>query len=61
MRIDYFLIKIKYLDEIFSGTLQIAPIKPDYDKPNPKVGISCIRFSSDNRFMFTRNGEAKSK
>ena len=36
--------------------MQIAAIKPDFDKPNPKVGVSCIQFSYDNRFMFTRNG-----
>lgn len=41
--------------EIFSGTLQIAAIKPDLDKPNPKIGISAIQFSCDNRFMLTRN------
>ena len=41
--------------EIFSGSLQIAAIKPDLDKPNPKMGVSCIQFSCDNRFMFTRN------
>lgn len=41
--------------EIFSGTLQIAAIKPDLDKPNPKIGVSSILFSCDNRFMLTRN------
>ena len=39
--------------------MQIAAIKPDLDKPNPKIGISTIQFSSDNRFMFSRNGEIK--
>ena len=42
-------------DEIFNGTLQIAAIKPDLDKPNPKMGVSSIQFSGDNRFMLTRN------
>ena len=42
-------------DEIFSGNLQIAAIKPDLDKPSPKIGVSCIEFSHDNRFMYTRN------
>ena len=41
--------------EIFSGSLQIAAIKPDLDKPNPKMGVSCVEFSCDNRFMFSRN------
>ena len=42
-------------DEIFNGTLQIAAIKPDLDKPNPKIGVSSIQFSHDNKYMFTRN------
>ena len=46
-----------FQDEIFSGTLQIAAIKPDLDKPNPKIGINAIQFSCDNRFMATRNGK----
>ncbi len=41
--------------EIFSGSLQIAAIKPDLDKPNPKMGVSSIQFSCDNRFMYSRN------
>lgn len=41
--------------EIFNGTLQIAAIKPDLDKPNPKIGVSSIQFSHDNKYMFTRN------
>lgn len=43
------------LDEIFSGTLQIAAIKPDLDKPNPKLGVSLVEFSPDNRYMFSKN------
>lgn len=41
--------------EIYSGSLQIAAIKPDLDKPNPKIGVSSILFSCDNRFMLSRN------
>jgi len=41
--------------EIFSGSLQIAAIKPDLDKPNPKMGVSCVEFSCDNRYMYSRN------
>ncbi|RNA02747.1 WD repeat-containing WRAP73-like [Brachionus plicatilis] len=41
--------------EVYNGNLQIAAIKPDLDKPNPKMGISSIQFSCDNRFMLTRN------
>jgi hypothetical protein len=37
--------------------MQIVAIKPDYDKPNPKVGVSSIQFSMDNRYAYTRNGQ----
>ena len=36
--------------------MQITAIKPDFDKPNPKDGVSYIHFSCDNRFMLTKNG-----
>lgn len=52
MKVNYF----NLIDEIYSGTLQIAAIKPDLDKPNPKIGVSSIQFSADNRFMLSRNG-----
>jgi hypothetical protein len=55
--IYFVLLNFSFPDEIFTGTMQIAGIKPDFDKPNPKVGVSCIQFSSDNRYMFTRNGK----
>lgn len=48
-----------FLDEVFSGTLQIAAIKPDLDKPNPKLGVSMVEFSADNRYMFSKNGSYK--
>ncbi len=45
-----------FKDEIFAGTMQIAAIKPDFDKANPRVGVSSMQFSPDNRYMFSRNG-----
>ncbi len=36
--------------------MQIAAIKPDFDKANPRVGVSSMQFSPDNRYMFSRNG-----
>lgn len=35
--------------------VQIASVKPDPSKANPKVGIKSILFSSDNRYMATQN------
>lgn len=44
------------IDELFNGALQIAAIKPDLDKPNPKLGVSLIEFSPDNQYMYSKNG-----
>jgi len=41
--------------ELFNGALQIAAIKPDLDKPNPKLGVSLIEFSPDNQYMYSKN------
>ena len=35
-------IESKYI--IYHGTLQIAPIKPDLDRANPRLGVSSIEF-----------------
>ena len=43
----------KYI--IYNGTLQISPIKPDLDRPNPRLGISSIEFSSSGRYVSTIN------
>ena len=44
-------------DEIVSGNVQIPAIKPDLSKANPKLGISVASFSSNCRYMFTKNGK----
>jgi WD40 repeat protein len=46
-------IESKYI--IYDGTLQIAPIKPDLDRPNPRLGVSSMEFSSSGRYLSTIN------
>lgn len=44
-------IESKY--SIYNGTLQIAPIKPDLDRANPRLGVSTVEFSSSGRYLST--------
>ncbi|CAF5082655.1 unnamed protein product, partial [Rotaria socialis] len=46
-------IESKYI--IYNGTLQIAPIKPDLDRANPRLGVSCIEYSCSGRYVATIN------
>ena len=46
-------IESKYV--IYNGTLQIAPIKPDLDRANPRLGVSSIEFSASGRYLSTIN------
>ena len=39
----------KYI--IYNGTLQIAPIKPDLDRANPRLGVSSIEYSFSGRYL----------
>jgi hypothetical protein len=41
--------------EIVSGSVQLPSVKPDLSKANPKLGISLVNFSTNCRFMFTKN------
>uniref|UniRef100_A0AAY5KIF1 WD repeat containing, antisense to TP73 n=1 Tax=Esox lucius TaxID=8010 RepID=A0AAY5KIF1_ESOLU len=34
---------------------QLPVIKPDLDRANPKIGVSSMAFSSDNRYLATKN------
>uniref|UniRef100_A0A3P9L0E9 WD repeat containing, antisense to TP73 n=1 Tax=Oryzias latipes TaxID=8090 RepID=A0A3P9L0E9_ORYLA len=36
--------------------VQIPVVKPDPDRANPKVGVSALAFSSDSRYIATKNG-----
>uniref|UniRef100_A0A8B9HQF0 WD repeat containing, antisense to TP73 n=1 Tax=Astyanax mexicanus TaxID=7994 RepID=A0A8B9HQF0_ASTMX len=42
--------------EITSLPVQVPVVKPDTDRANPKIGISTIAFSADNRYLATKNG-----
>uniref|UniRef100_A0AAR2IYE0 Anaphase-promoting complex subunit 4 WD40 domain-containing protein n=1 Tax=Pygocentrus nattereri TaxID=42514 RepID=A0AAR2IYE0_PYGNA len=48
---------IHYLisDEIASLPVQVTVVKPDLDRANPKIGISAVAFSADNRYLATKN------
>lgn len=39
--------------------VQIPVLKPDPDKANPKIGISLLAFSADNKYLATKNGESQ--
>ncbi|KAG7227022.1 hypothetical protein INR49_022369 [Caranx melampygus] len=41
--------------EICSLPVQIPVVKPDPDRANPKIGVSTLAFSSDGRFLATKN------
>ncbi|TRY99424.1 hypothetical protein DNTS_022984 [Danionella cerebrum] len=48
--------KCEYLqDEISPLPAQLLVIKPDPDRANPKIGISAMAFSADNRYLATKN------
>jgi hypothetical protein len=44
------------LDEVKEAPVQIPLVKPDPEKPNPKMGVGHVSFSNDCRFMATKNG-----
>ncbi|CAF1213353.1 unnamed protein product [Rotaria sp. Silwood1] len=46
-------VESKYI--IYNGTLQIAPIKPDLDRANPRLGVSSIEYSCSGRYLSTIN------
>jgi WD40 repeat protein len=46
-------IESKYV--IYTGILRIAPVKPDLDRANPRLGVSSIEFSSSGRYLSTIN------
>uniref|UniRef100_A0A8C2WNL5 WD repeat containing, antisense to TP73 n=1 Tax=Cyclopterus lumpus TaxID=8103 RepID=A0A8C2WNL5_CYCLU len=42
--------------EICPSPVQIPVVKPDPDRANPKIGVSSLAFSSDSRYLATKNG-----
>uniref|UniRef100_H2UM70 WD repeat containing, antisense to TP73 n=1 Tax=Takifugu rubripes TaxID=31033 RepID=H2UM70_TAKRU len=41
--------------EINPLPVQIPVVKPDQDRANPKIGVSALAFSSDSRYLATKN------
>ncbi|KAF3696719.1 WD repeat-containing protein WRAP73 [Channa argus] len=41
--------------EISPLPVQIPVVKPDLDRANPKIGVSTLAFSSDSRYLATKN------
>ncbi|XP_039612031.1 WD repeat-containing protein WRAP73 isoform X1 [Polypterus senegalus] len=41
--------------EVSSLPAQVPVIRPDPDRPNPKIGISVMAFSSNSRYLATKN------
>uniref|UniRef100_A0A3Q2QM63 WD repeat containing, antisense to TP73 n=1 Tax=Fundulus heteroclitus TaxID=8078 RepID=A0A3Q2QM63_FUNHE len=41
--------------EICTLPVQIPAVKPDPDRANPKIGVSVMAFSSDSRYLATKN------
>lgn len=54
--INCHLLCLPPLDEISPLPVQIPVVKPDPDRANPKIGVSTLAFSSDSRYLATKNG-----
>ncbi|KAK2557757.1 WD repeat-containing protein WRAP73 [Acropora cervicornis] len=48
-----FTVQSKY--EVQPVPIQVPSVKPDPEKPNPKLGVGQIAFSGDNRYLATKN------
>lgn len=51
------LLRLLPPDEICPLPVQIPVVKPDPDRANPKIGVSSLAFSSDSRYLATKNGK----
>uniref|UniRef100_A0A8D0CZC0 WD repeat containing, antisense to TP73 n=1 Tax=Sander lucioperca TaxID=283035 RepID=A0A8D0CZC0_SANLU len=45
----------KAVNEICPPPVQVPVVKPDPDRANPKIGVSTLAFSSDSRYLATKN------
>lgn len=52
-----FFFFLHHPDEICPLPVQIPVVKPDPDRANPKIGVSTLAFSSDSRYLATKNGK----
>lgn len=44
------------LDDVQEKPFQVPAVRPDPEKPNPKLGVGTVLFSFDSRYMATKNG-----
>lgn len=54
-----FLRAVFVSDEVQPVPIQVPSVKPDPEKPNPKLGVGQIAFSGDNRYLATKNGRER--
>uniref|UniRef100_A0A8C7RAX4 WD repeat containing, antisense to TP73 n=1 Tax=Oncorhynchus mykiss TaxID=8022 RepID=A0A8C7RAX4_ONCMY len=45
----------KAVSTLSNEYMSVPVVKPDLDRANPKVGVSSMAFSSDNRYLATKN------
>ncbi|RKP06138.1 hypothetical protein THASP1DRAFT_18862 [Thamnocephalis sphaerospora] len=45
----------RYADEMARGPLQLQTVRPDPDRPNPRMGINLLDFDAAGGFIVTRN------
>ena len=48
--------RLLFSDEVLEGLQKLQELKPDHNKANPRIGVGALAFSSDSRYMYTRNG-----
>lgn len=53
-----FYVSLATPDEISPLPIQLPVVKPDPDRANPKIGVSVLAFSSDSRYLATKNGKS---
>lgn len=53
-KLPVFAVQSKY-EVVEDLPVQIPVLKPDPDKANPKIGISLLAFSADNKYLATKN------
>ncbi|XP_065195356.1 WD repeat-containing protein WRAP73-like [Sycon ciliatum] len=46
---------VRVLDDIFTGRVRLLEVKPDPEKPNPRLGVGLAKFSVDSVYLATRN------
>ena len=45
------------IDAVQDKPYQLPSIRPDAEKPNPKLGVGAVSFSYNSLYMATKNGK----